>query len=105
MVYRAIDYWPIMDYICLYGHFVNNFIIIYLAIYYNVNFVMFINIICLAMFYLATTISMNNIANRIANETGIQSQCDLRSASIITKRYNSETFNKFIGLRGTIWKF
>lgn len=88
IVYRAIDFWPVIDFICLYGHFVNNAIIIYLAIYYNVNFVMFVNLVCLSVFYLLTTIQMNNISNKLALETGIQTQCDLRIASIVSKKYN-----------------
>jgi len=62
-----------MDFICIYGHFVNNIIIIMIAIYYNVNFVMFINLVCMCAFYLVTTIQINNISNRLAVETGIQS--------------------------------
>lgn len=45
-----------MDYLCLYGHFANNLIIITLAIYYNVNFVMFVNIVCMCVLYLLATI-------------------------------------------------
>jgi len=73
MVYRAIKWWPWIDYCCLYGHFVNNLIIIVLAIYYNVNFVMFVNITCMCVLYLLAAIKLNNIANRLALESSLQS--------------------------------
>jgi hypothetical protein len=105
VVYRFMKFWPIMDFICLYGHFLNNLIIIYVAIYYNVNFVMFVNICCMCIFYLLTTIKMNNTANRLALECSLQTQCDLRLASIVSKKYKEETFRNFLNLRNSIWRF
>jgi len=71
MVYRAMNFWPVIDFMCLYGHCVNNLIIITLAIYYNVNFVMFVNICCMCIFYLLAAIRINNIANKIALESSL----------------------------------
>jgi hypothetical protein len=105
MVYRKIKYWPIMDFICTYCHFVNNIIIILLAVYYNVNVVMFVNIVCMCILYMVTTINANSISNKISLENSLQSQCDLRLASIVSKKYHQEIFKNFLDLRYKIWKF
>jgi hypothetical protein len=54
-----IDYWPILDTMAVYGHFINNMIIVYIAFYFNANFVMLFNLICVASMYMIGTIKLD----------------------------------------------
>ena len=71
VMYRSANWWNFFDSIALYGHFINNIIIVYIAIYYNVNVVMCFNIICVCLLYMTSTVKLNNISHRIHQESGI----------------------------------
>jgi hypothetical protein len=103
MVYRNIDWWPLMDEFAARSHFILNFIIVYIAIYYNVNAVMCFNIFCMVFFYLVGTnkLSKKAMENRVSS--GLLSQCDLLFAKMITKKYKIDSYKIFLGLREFIW--
>lgn len=51
LVYRWSDYWAVFDFIAQYGHIVNNLIIVVVALYVRVSLYMWLNVICLCIFY------------------------------------------------------
>ncbi len=59
-----IDYWPIFDNLAIYGHFFNNLIVIFVAIYINNSFFMYFNVCLVCIFYMIATISLNLKANK-----------------------------------------
>ena len=71
VMYRSLNWWNFFDSIALYGHFINNIIIVYIAIYYNVNVVMCFNIMCVCLLYLISTIKLNNISHKIHQQSGL----------------------------------
>lgn len=58
IIYKWMDYWPIIDYFATYGHFVNNFIIVVISIYWNVSVFMFLNLCCVCIFYMVATFKL-----------------------------------------------
>ena len=52
MIYSAIDYWPVFDTIASLSHVFNGFIIIYVALFKNVSFFMFIYVMSVAFYYI-----------------------------------------------------
>jgi len=52
MVYRAMKWWKIFDFIANYGHVISNCSIVYTAIYVSNSFFNVFNIFCVTMFYL-----------------------------------------------------
>lgn len=103
MVYRLMDYWPIFDTIASYGHILNNITIVVIAINLNVSVLMLFNVVCVCLFYMMATQKLNKKADKNFKESGLNSQCDLKLASLITKRYKKESFESFLRLRRTIW--
>ena len=51
MVYKMMAWWPLLDALAQYGHILHNFIIVWLAINYNVSFYMCFNLCCVCFFY------------------------------------------------------
>lgn len=92
-------YWPILDFLALYGHIINNSIIVILAFWYNLSVLMSFNIFCVCFFYMMSTQRLNHRANVNTKRAGVQSQCDLKMAQLITKRFKNETFYEFLKLR------
>jgi Ni/Fe-hydrogenase subunit HybB-like protein len=99
MVYRFMRFWPILDALALYGHIINNLIIVYLALKYNISIFMCFNIFCVCYFYMMSTYRLNQRANKNAYRSGVQSQCDLKMAQLITKRFKNDSFYEFLNLR------
>ena len=104
MIYRHMKWWPYIDTLATYGHLFNNFTIVYVAINYGVNLYMCFNVCCVCLFYCVATVRLNKKANENYTCSGLQSQCDIKMAQIITKRYKSESFEVFLRLRRTFWK-
>lgn len=103
MVYRAQRFWPLFDAIALYGHIASNFVIVYSCIYFAVSFYNCFNILCVCMFYLLSAQIINRRAKSNFDRSGLQSQCDVRMAQLITRRYKNETAYVFLSIRKKIW--
>lgn len=72
-MYKSIDYWPILDFLAIYGSFLNNMIIVWIAIYFNANLVMGFNMICVGCLYMVGTKRLNEKAVQNRNMSGLQS--------------------------------
>ena len=84
-------WWPWMDFFALYGHVINNSIIVCLAIYVNVSVVMFFNLFCMCLLYMITTTSIHRYTGTLRKKCGLLTQCDLKMAQMITKDYKKAT--------------
>lgn len=73
MVYRAIDWWPMLDLFATYSHVLSNGIIVYIAVNLSVNFYMTINIFCICLFYASVSSRVHSKATDIAKRSGMQS--------------------------------
>jgi hypothetical protein len=105
VMYKRIKYWPIFDFFASYGHFFNNFVIVYIGIYYNVSFYMFFNIACVCIYYAMATIRLSMRAQECYTNSGVQSQTDMKTAKMITKQYKKSAFFEFLRVRHVLWKF
>lgn len=103
MVYRAMRFWPLFDTLAMYGHVLSNFVIVYSAIMFSVSFYNAFNILCVCLFYLVSAQTVHNMARLNYDRSGLQSQCDVKMAQLITKRYKNETFYVFLNIRRKIW--
>lgn len=92
MVYRALRFWPLFDAIALHGHALSNLAIVYTAILLSVSFYNAFTILCVCLFYLLSAQVVHRMAHLNYDRAGLQSQCDVKMAQLITKRYKSETF-------------
>ena len=104
MVYKMINWSPFLDTLAIYGHFVSNFIIVYLALNFSVSFFMLFNLICVCLYY---TVASRKLQTRAMNdyyESGLQSQTDLAFAYIITKKFKISAFYQFLKVRKIVWK-
>lgn len=103
MVYRAMKYWPLFDWIASYGHIVSNLLIVYTAIYLSNSFYNCFNILCVSMFYLLSAQIVHNQSHKNFDRAGLQTQCDVKMAGLVTKRYKNESFYTFLDVRMKIW--
>lgn len=103
MVYRAMNFWPLFDLVATYGHLLSNFIAVYVAINISVSFFMAFNILCVCCFYMIATHRLHQRAHLNFDRSGLQSQCDVKMAQIITKRYKSESYYEFLSIRRSLW--
>lgn len=62
-VYKLIDYWKYIDEVASYGHVINHFIIMYVAIFKSISIIMCINILMLCLYYSVATSRLNSKAN------------------------------------------
>jgi len=99
MVYRAIDWWPLVDMFATYGHVISNGIIVLVATQCSVNFFSTFNILCVCLFYSMISSRLHVKAVDNLKRSGLQSQCDVMMAKLITKRYKNESFYEIINLR------
>lgn len=103
--YIAMDWWPFFDWLATYGHLLNNLIIVIVAVYHSISLYMLFHMACVCFFYAQATIRLNRRALQNFRESGLQSQVDLKMASMITKNYKIGSFFEFLELRNNIWKF
>ena len=66
-------------------------IIVCLAIYVNVSVVMFFNLLCMCLLYMISTTAIHRYTGQLRKNTGLLTQCDLKMAQMITKRYKKTT--------------
>ena len=102
-IYRQLAWWPWIDHLALYGHIINNSIIVCLAIYYNVNVIMFFNLCCMCIMYKLTTYNIHKFTDDLRRDTGLMTQCDLKMAQQVTKRYKKEAQRVFLNIRSQVW--
>mmetsp|Transcript_21580 Transcript_21580/g.33240 ORF Transcript_21580/g.33240 Transcript_21580/m.33240 type:complete len:435 (-) Transcript_21580:108-1412(-) len=105
LVYRKMGWWPFFDSVATYGHIFNNITIIYIAINFSVSAFTCLNVLCVCYFYMMATLHLNRKAAKNFEESGLQSQCDLKFSQLITRRYKKESFQEFLRLRRKIWHF
>jgi hypothetical protein len=97
-------WWPLFDTLAEYGHILPNFIIVYLAINYNVSFYMAFNLCCVCYFYTTAVYRLQKRATESHKLSGLQSQADLNIATMVTKRYNIGAFYEFLTVRSRMWR-
>jgi len=102
-IYRQLAWWPWIDHLALYGHIINNSIIVCLSIYYNVNVIMFFNLCCMCRMYWLTTYNIHKFTDDLRRATGLMTQCDLKMAQQVTKRYKKEAQHIFLNIRSKVW--
>jgi len=51
LIFKAIDWWPYIDILASISHIFNGFIIINVALYKNVSFIMFLYVVSVALYY------------------------------------------------------
>ena len=105
MVYKAIDWWPYLDQIAIYGHFFNSFIIMYIGIYFSISFYTCFNIFSVCMYYLLATNRLSDRAFKNYHNSSLQSQVGLNMSKVITKDYNIGAFYAFLKTRRNVWYF
>jgi len=62
-----------------------------------------INVCVLCWFFLAVGNRVGQSARRLRNISGIQTQCDIKMAEMVTKQYKAESWAIFLELRRRIW--
>ena len=97
-------WWPVFDTLAQYGHILHNFIIVWLAINYNVSFYMSFNLCCVCYFYTTAVYRLQKRAAESHKLSGLQSQTDLNIAAMVTKRYNIGAFYEFLTVRSRLWR-
>ena len=65
------DYWPIIDFIAIYGHIINNMLIVWVAINLNVNFFMAFNLLCVCTYYVGASYRLQKRAMKDYKESGL----------------------------------
>jgi hypothetical protein len=105
MVYEFLDWWPVMDYIASLSHIFNGFLIMYIALYYNVSLFMFLYVASLGQYYIKAISKIQKMASKMSRFTCISSQIDLRLASFICKYYNERSTFEFHETRTGVWNF
>lgn len=104
MIYQAMAWWPVLDVLAEYGHVLHNFIIVWLAINYNVSIYMCFNLCCVCVFYTKAVYRLQKRATESHKLSGLQSQTDLNIASMVTKRYKIGAFYEFLSVRSRLWR-
>mmetsp|Transcript_34734 Transcript_34734/g.53326 ORF Transcript_34734/g.53326 Transcript_34734/m.53326 type:complete len:565 (-) Transcript_34734:5263-6957(-) len=105
MVYKLMDYWPLFDFLASYGHILNNFIIVVVAVYMRVSLYSCLNVFCVCIYYALATFKLNRRSHQYYDLAGLQSQTDLKIANMITKRFKIGAFYEFLRIRHILWKF
>lgn len=104
MVYKMMSWWPVLDFLAQYGHLLHNFIIVWLAINYNVSIYMCFNLCCVCYLYTRAVYRLQKRAVESHKLSGLQSQTDLNIAAMVTKRYKIGAFYEFLDVRSRLWK-
>ena len=104
LVYKLMDWWPFFDICASYGHLVNNFVVVWLAINYSVSAFMAFNVICVCAFYTLATMRLQQRATTDFLLSGLLGQTDLGTANAITRQYKIGAFYEFLQVRRTMWR-
>ena len=98
------DYWPLFDIIAQYGHIINNLLTVLTAVFFNVSFFLWFNVICVCIFYSLTIIKLNKKAEHDFRASGLLHQTSLKVANILTKQYKIGGFQESLKLRKILWR-
>lgn len=98
------DWWPVFDTLATYGHLVNGFIIVYLAINFTVSLFMLMNLLCVCVFYMVATYRLQKRAEGSLKLFGLQAQTDLCIANMVTKEHKKGSAYEFLKIRDQVWK-
>lgn len=103
--YKMLDWWPVLDFLCTYSHLLTNFIFIAIALWWKITIYSFVLVSSTCLFYVLLAYRANKRAMDTYFESGLLTQCDLKMAGLITKKFMSRTSREFINLRSRFWKF
>ena len=87
LVYRHVHWWRVLDVIAKYANIFVSGCYVYVCFYMKVNLFNCFNIFLLISFFFMVTIKVGRKAERIQKISGVQSQCDLQMARMVTKMY------------------
>jgi hypothetical protein len=62
------------------------------------------NVICVCCYYSIATYKLSKRAFECYTDSGLQSQTDIKSAKMITKKYKKGAFFEFLDIRHKLWK-
>lgn len=99
MAYRQIKWWNFYDILAKYANLFVTSIYIYCAFYLNVNLFSCINMFVLVRYFMNVTTRVGKRAETIQKVSCVQTQCDIKMASLVTKRYKKEAFYEFLQAR------
>ena len=105
IVYRWIDYWFIMDAIAKYANILVCSCFVWVCFYMKVNLFNCFYLFLLISFFFNVTIRVGRRAENIQKVAGVQSQCDIQIARLVTKRYKKEAFYEYLALRKKAWRY
>lgn len=103
IVYRSMKYWPLFDKMAKWGHVVYSGIIVSLALFKSISVFMCFQLVCVCAYYMLAIYRLAARARFNRNRACLRGQCDIRTASLITKNFNRESFYEFLSLRRTLW--
>lgn len=103
LVYRKIEWWYTLDIIAQYSNIFVTGTYAYVAFFLCVNVFNCLNLFLLGFFFFNVTRSVGLRSQVIQKTCSVQSQCDIRMAKLVTKRYKQESFNEFLRYRRTTW--
>jgi hypothetical protein len=87
MIYRKIEWWNTLDIIAQYSNIFVTGIYAYVAFFMQVNLFSCINLFFLGYFFFSVTKGVGYRTQIIQKSSNVQSQCDIRMAKMVTKRY------------------
>jgi hypothetical protein len=64
-----------------------------------------LNLFLLVTFFFQVTIKVGRRAENIQKIAGVQSQCDVQMARMVTKRYKKEAFYEYLAMRKKTWRY
>jgi hypothetical protein len=104
MVFKKISWWPYIDIFASYGHLINNFVIVWVAINFSVNLYLAFNLVCVCAYYSIAALRLQSRAERNYRLSGLLGQTDLNSAGAISRQHKIGGFYEFLTIRKTIWR-
>lgn len=105
MTYRLIHWWGFYDVVAKYANLFVTGMYIYVAFYRQVTIAMCVNLCLLGSYFMFVTRNVGKRAEIIQKVSGVQSQCDVEMARLVTKRYKKEAFYEFLSARKKTWYY
>lgn len=105
LVYRHVHWWRVLDVIAKYANIFVSGCYVYVCFYMKVNLFNCFNIFLLISFFFMVTIKVGRKAERIQKISGVQSQCDIQMARMVTRMYKGDAFYEFLAMRKKVWRF
>jgi len=73
LMYKSMNWWPVYDFIAMYGHLFSFSIVTVMAVHFHVTFFMGFNVLCVCFFYAYTTYRISKKAYDTYQFSGLQS--------------------------------